>query len=444
MANDLVAMDKSGDPIYYLITETNLPGVPGPTVYDVYDHVKHAVETYYEHNTYRGCTLEDAPNFSFQANVDDGSCKPPKTNFTFGGVYQTCSNSGRENLCSGMEQKNPQTGGYSCPDGYESVPLQTGSKSKAGSERKCHRCWLIAHCCHTDNYVSTATYTAYWCAATKEVGQNSGFLFGGVYTDQVENIVTQSKSCPLKFYQLTLLGNLRVCISDDYEFGSHYAVPFAGFYSCKAGNPLALNERANLLKGSSMLNTYMLKEGVETYPHTCPTGYSQHLAVIDNQCSINYCVKTGALSMQGLPKIQRPPFMAAPRDIYTIMEQDLVLDDNGIIWTNPEGAEKVMPAFLHNLGLQNPGTTMAPASAAKRAPTNQRGESSDSLSGGSIAAIAISATFACLVVASLVVLRVRRGKVRYREADPWSQPEERRRIIPREGSLQTSVTVSST
>ena len=421
-------MDRSGDPIYYLITQSNLPDVPENTVFEVYDHVKRAVEAYYEHNTFRGCTTEDAPNFNYQANVDDGTCKPPKTNFTFGGVYQTCQNSGKDNLCDKMTQTNPQTGQFSCPNGYESSPLQSGTKQSSRSERKCHRCWLVAHCCHTETYNSHASYTAYWCAATGNVSQNSGFLFGGVYTDQVDNILTQSKSCPLKFYPLKLLKNLYVCVSDDYEFGMQYSAPFAGFYSCNAGNPLALKERSNLLQ-SSMLNTYMLQQGVESYPQTCPEGYSQHLAVVDSGCSIHYCVKTGALTPGGLPIVQRPPFMDAPRSIYTLVDADVVFDNDGSIWTIADNANNVMPNYLQGLGMHTPFTTTATSHTSNQG-SGASTSSSTTISVGGIVGITIGATVICLIVATLVIVKVRRGHNRYRKRDPWGQPEERRHILP--------------
>jgi hypothetical protein len=42
---------------------------------------------------------------------------------------------------------------------------------------------------------------AYWCVADENVPEQSGFLFGGLYTTAVSNPITQSKTCPLYFYQ---------------------------------------------------------------------------------------------------------------------------------------------------------------------------------------------------------------------------------------------------
>lgn len=72
-----------------------------------------------------------------------------------------------------------------------------------------------------------------------EVPQGSGYLFGGVYSTTTPNPLTGSQKCPNRFYPRVLGGHAYVCISDDYELGYQYSLPFAGFFSCSAGNPLA-------------------------------------------------------------------------------------------------------------------------------------------------------------------------------------------------------------
>lgn len=327
-------------------------------MYKVYDHVKRAVETYYEHNTHRGCTKDDSPNFCFQANVDDGTCEPVNTNFTFGGVYQTCNKTGVDNLCNQMSQKNPLTGNYSCPLGYKATVLQSGTKKSSRSERRCRTCWFFFHCCDSITYKSYAFYTAYWCAASGQVTQGSGFLFGGLYTDHVNNIQTESKTCPQKFVPLSILDGLYVCVSNDYETGFDYSLPFAGFFSCTAGNPLALKESASMLKNNTLNTTSSIfQQGVEAYPHKCPIGYSQQLALVTDDCSINYCVKTGASSPKRLPLIQRPPFIDAPRSVDSLMDSDVIIDDSGEIWTSQQNGDKVMPDYLKQMGYTDQMTT---------------------------------------------------------------------------------------
>lgn len=409
LENDMVALDRSGDPLYYVISSASLPDLPQSTIYKVYDHIKAAVELYYKHNTYRGCTDRDAPNFSFLANENDGSCKPPNTNYTFGGVYQTCTGSGYTNLCAGMQQKNPLTGSYSCPDEYEAVLLQDGSKRSSTTRHECHSCWLVFHCCNDNTYYASASYSAYWCAAKGHVDQNQGFLFGGLFTSMSSNPLTESMSCPSRFYALRLLKDLVICVSDDYELGFGYSLPFAGLFSCKSGNPLALRSSTSLHSTGNQhsLMTYMMDQGSASWPRECPPGFSQHLAVVDNGCEINYCIKTGALSPQGLPKVKRPPFMQLPHDTYGMDEPAFVFNDDGTVWTSLSAAEKQFPQDATTVGSHHKGTGMIPEKPA-------------SLTAGTAAAIAVVATLSgVLMVAVAVAAYRKRRSGLYRETDPW-------------------------
>ena len=107
LSGDLVAVDRSGYPIYDLISTQTLPDLPPSLLYPLVQTVKSALEEYYKFNIYRGCTDLDSPNFSFIANYDDGTCSSPETNYMLCGVYQDCMQSGQlqQNLCtnSGFE-----------------------------------------------------------------------------------------------------------------------------------------------------------------------------------------------------------------------------------------------------------------------------------------------------------------------------------------------------
>ena len=298
IGNDLVAIDKDGFPLDYVISTTTLPNFSASLVEEIVKSVRNAIIAYYRHNTHPGCTNPDAPNFSKIANFDDGTCNMPFTNSSFGGVYQECVFHGQlinnENLCDKLTTKNPQTQSFACPMGYEKVFLHKGQTHKAQHEHKCHKCWIFSQCCHDLSYYATATYTSFRCRAkSNEVVQaNSGFLFGGLYSDKTNNFVTQTRSCPLYYNPMVIASNVRICISDDYELGAKSAVPFGGFYSCEQGNPLAdghFNKR-------------------------CPEGFSNHLATTDNNCEIEYCVRNGLLSDLKFPTLQLPPFLEIPAE----------------------------------------------------------------------------------------------------------------------------------
>ena len=55
--------------------------------------------------------------------------------------------------------------------------------------------------------------------------------------------------------------------------------------------------------------------GSERWPKKCPSGYSQHLWLVNDGCEINYCAATHALTPWALPEIRRPPYQDIPRII---------------------------------------------------------------------------------------------------------------------------------
>ncbi|XP_067841881.1 macrophage-expressed gene 1 protein-like [Heptranchias perlo] len=317
--NQLVAIDRSGQPLSFFVSPETVPELPEPTVKKVSQTIERAINLYYTVNTHPGCLDLQSPNFNFKANIDDGSCKEMGTNFTFGGLYQECSmlsGANAQPLCQALEQRNPLTGSFSCPSEYKAILLHTGVKEEAYSQYECHRschsCWLIFSCCHDvcgDVYhVRRAQFKAYWCAAMGSVHQSSGYLFGGLYSASVGNPLTQTRSCPPSFYPLGLFRDLKVCVSDDYEMGFRYSTPFGGFFSCEVGNPLVDHPG---VQGPGGLQSFMQKQP-SPYPKRCPKGYSQHQAVISDGCQILYCVKSGTFDGVQLAPINLPPFTRAP------------------------------------------------------------------------------------------------------------------------------------
>lgn len=248
LLDELVAVDRSGDPLHYAITPGSLPELSEELTFKLANAVEKAIKQYYEHNTIKGCIKMDSPNFSFQANLDDGSCESPTNNYTFGGVYQTCQSedSPATNPCGAFLQKNPLTSDYKCSDGYEAVLVHQG-RTPQSCHRECHGWWVFKSCSTKCGY---ALYSTYWCVAEGQVPANTGYLFGGLYSKVLKNPVTQDHSCPLKFYPLRFGASMQVCVSDDYELGYQQSVPFGGFFSCNAGNPLGVKKSTVNVQGS--------------------------------------------------------------------------------------------------------------------------------------------------------------------------------------------------
>lgn len=103
-----------------------------------------------------------------------------------------------------------------------------------------------------------------------------------------------------------------ICVSDDYVNAEKNAIPFAGFYSKETGNPLS--------------NTSVDRK-------SCPKGYSSHLAYVDNEYEIMYCIHTAQIgtSDSKLPNLQVPPFVEIPREEFET--SSYMISDDSKTWT---------------------------------------------------------------------------------------------------------------
>lgn len=293
--NNLVAIDRSGFPLHYFISPNTIPDLPRPTISKVALTVSRAIERYYKVNTRPGCVDINSKNFNFQANVDDSSCEGPATNLSFGGVYQECVqlSSDAGPLCDALAQKNPDTGGFSCQSPYTPTLLRSEVRQQGYTAYECHqqryRCWLVAHChrqvCQDNYHVRSARINTYWCSVNGKAPDNSGYLFGGIYSPSQMNPLTNAKSCPQNFIPVKFLSDGEViCVSKDYETATRFSVPFGGLFSCQSSNPLARSQRR------------------------CPPQFSQHLASVSDGCEILYCVQSGLFTGGQLLPIRLPPF----------------------------------------------------------------------------------------------------------------------------------------
>lgn len=388
VSNHLVAMDRAGLPLYFFINPERLPDLPGPLVRKLSKTVEAAMRRYYAVNTYPGCTDLSSPNFNFQANTDDGSCEGKMTNFSFGGVYQECTQfSGNEvvQLCQNLEQKNPLTGSLSCPSGYSPVQLLAQTHEEGYNHLECSRkCTLYIFCktvCEDVFRVARAEFRAFWCAASGQVSENSGLLFGGLFSGKSINPLTNAQSCPAGYFQLRLFENLKVCASLDYELGYRFSVPFGGFFSCAVGNPLVDSATSKDLGAPSL--------------RKCPGGFSQHLALISDGCQVSYCVKAGLFTGGSLPPVRLPPYTRPP-----LMSQ---VATNTVLVTNPETASSwIKDPQTHQWRLGEP-------LELRRAMRVIHGDG-EGLSGGAAAGLTLGVTIALAGVVALAIYGARKSR----------------------------------
>ncbi|XP_034547865.1 macrophage expressed 1, tandem duplicate 1 [Notolabrus celidotus] len=293
--NNLVAIDRSGFPLHYFISTNTLPDLPHPTIHKVAFTLSQAIERYYQVNTRPGCVDINSKNFNFQANIDDSSCEGPATNLSFGGVYQECvqMSSDAGPLCEVLAQKNLDTGGFSCRSPYTPTLLRSEVRQQGYTSYECfsqrYRCWGLFHChrqvCQDMYHVRSARINTNWCSVNGKAPDNSGYLFGGIYSPSQLNPLTNAKSCPQNFIPVKFLSDGQViCLSKDYEAGTRFSVPFGGLFSCESGNPLSGSKRH------------------------CPPKFSQHLASVSDGCEILYCVQSGLFTGGQLLPIRLPPF----------------------------------------------------------------------------------------------------------------------------------------
>ncbi|CAH8564759.1 unnamed protein product [Schistosoma turkestanicum] len=356
--NQLVAIDRNGQPIYELITDRSLPELSGHMIVRLTATLKSAVERYYKANMVVGCMNPLSVFYDNEANVASPECDLQSKQITnstlyLGGVYQKCT--GPDDLCLGETIPNPLTGDLTCSPGYTSIQLLPQQIRKCYSVCN-EKSWFKNSECTTN----CAITESYWCSRDPSLPNtlddyDNGYLFGGLYTDKEVNSLTKQYNCPQYYWPIALGRRMRICLSSDRELGGKYSLPFGGFYSCYSGNPLTVLINTNQTKDidgninqSRMPEWFKMQQhrhqqqqqqqNHETmqsmsrnddltpfneqfvqndfsqiftalWPKKCPVGYTAHLAAMEDICQVNYCVQANFLKEQARRQLKRPPFV---------------------------------------------------------------------------------------------------------------------------------------
>ena len=325
----------------------------------------------------------------------------------FGGIYQVCHSTGREDLCADRQisQVNPQTGTYSCPLGYTAVSLYNGTESYTGAYTVYYRTcgWWN---CNTRSRSITATsfavYETFWCVVVNNTRVSyRGYLFGGYFTPTSTNMITGTQSCPPYYRVQKIAVDISICVSNDYELGFSHAVSFAGFHSCQVGNPL------------SVPSTVTIFPERPNWPYACPGGYSQHLITVESGCEINVCLENGAFQSRNLLPPRLPPFQSKPPYIpYATERLTIIGSDSSIIVRNTAGQWLIYQSdsdeamSFYELLQQINNTTMDPDTNINSTTSpSVDGETSSASGKNDIsAATLVSLVLSTIAVASVIII----------------------------------------
>ena len=312
--NALVTIDRAGEPLHFVINSNTVPELRHETRAAVADTVYEAIKRYFMVNTHAGCMNPKSKNFDSQANIDDGKCEAKKIplNYTFGGAYQRCTDGTKDyDYCNLINQHNPLTKNYSCPDDkYLPVKIFSGKID------------IVRHYRVTQHRKYIYLYEAFWCVAkdSSKIPVGSGYLFGGFYTSTTTNPLTNAMSCPQHFVPLKVGNYINLCVSTEYNVALPYAVPFGGFVSSQTGNPLAREK---------------FSSDPKTWPHQCPHGYTSYFGAVERGCDINLCVKSRAFKSPAYNKVlppRLPPFHFHSSNPFNDSEILSFAGSDGKIW----------------------------------------------------------------------------------------------------------------
>jgi hypothetical protein len=264
-------------------------------VYKAIEEIDKAIETYVKMNLIHGCMQRTSSSFNWLANVDDDSCNGSVSNIQFGGFIRTCqiswetgeSSSPRNDLCNNLKLSNFHTNTESCPLGFTQNLLHTTKRTQKYERLNSYCCkWFIGciSTCHNIVWVGTATATAHLYSCTRSSVELTQHSFGGSFTSNKINLVTNDRTCPLKYRPVRIVNDMDVCFTEQI-FDLDIIPKFGGMFSCQT-NDLPTSDNG-----------------------VCPSGFSAYvMGVIENDCILHACLQLKTRDVKSLPSISLPPY----------------------------------------------------------------------------------------------------------------------------------------
>ncbi len=262
-----------------LITPWNFPHLSPYQVEWTRDIIHRCLVKHLENNRHIGCMDPYASNFNPRANIHSEDACRFNRKYAFGGVYQTST-------CNSYAKVNVLTQDFNCPTNFTAYPILedytlTHDWTTSRNVHTCHRCWLVAHCCHnrqqSEYHSEQCTVTPHMCLAPLDSEVSHGSAFGGIYTNGHINDVIGFQGCPKGFNSMIFplswdgSSHFTVCYALFDTIASDAGVNFGGIFSSDIKNP-------------------------ESGHYYCPLGFERHSLVIGNGKSIYYCIGMNDIS----------------------------------------------------------------------------------------------------------------------------------------------------
>lgn len=254
----------TGIKLVYILTvirEQYFPNITFDQLINVRNWINTRVDVYLKNNYYLGCDDPTASNYVSYANVFDESLCNYQYTFHFGGMFTMSNN-------PSYVVNNILTETTSCPSGFEAKPLLSLS-FPSNPNYFCLWYWKYCYIIYTP--IQTTTYV---CMSAQN--QTNGMYFGGIYTNNIPNDITQDKTCPNKYIAWPIYHSADqsvvsyVCMAP-YDIGKIVSLPFGGIFS---------NQYPNYLVNGS---------------NTCGGGFERHPVGPNPISELTYCIGLGSL-----------------------------------------------------------------------------------------------------------------------------------------------------
>ena len=323
------------------IDPKQIPEIEEHYVYKAIEEINKAIDTYVRMNLIRGCTKRDSSSFNWLANINDGSCTGSSLNIQFGGFIRTCSiswsfgesSTPRTDLCNDMLLKNFHTNTEDCPLGFTKQLLHTSSRSQRYERTHSYSCgflWLST--CYRQIWVGTAYSTSSLYTCVRNGTGLTQYTFGGSYTANKINLVTNERSCPLRYQPVRIVNDIDMCVTQQI-IDSLIIPKFGGLFSCQTASP----------------------------NNTCPSGFSAYvMGVIEGSCILHVCLQLKTQDIRNLPQVSLPPFFNL-LEFMNLTEPNNLLNESNITDGNnaPIPTIRMSPRFIQQ-DMKSASTTFTP------------------------------------------------------------------------------------